>query len=151
MLEIELVTMELDGIDIITRSTVAPETLDAEYSSPTTETKTLPAGWRHSPEHAAFSADTIWEADVQITLRDGVKIRADIFRPQNVPEKSIPALIAWSPYGKSACRNGGNLVIHFTFLSSSYVAVMLKVVSRLQSTGHDRRPGGSAQKPSFWI
>ncbi len=41
----------------------------------------------------------ICEQDVAIPLRDGVKIYADIFRPKDCEEK-IPAILAWSGYGK---------------------------------------------------
>ncbi|EUJ21722.1 CocE/NonD family hydrolase [Listeria grandensis FSL F6-0971] len=38
--------------------------------------------------------------DVPVKLRDGVTIYTDIYLP--VTEEKVPALIAWSPYGKSA-------------------------------------------------
>jgi predicted acyl esterase len=31
----------------------------------------------------------------------------DIFRPLGAEVGSVPALLAWSPYGKSACHTGG--------------------------------------------
>lgn len=40
----------------------------------------------------------ICEQDVEITMRDGVKIYVDIFRP--ITEERIPAILAWSGYGK---------------------------------------------------
>lgn len=40
----------------------------------------------------------ICEYDVAVTMRDGVKIYADVFRPEN--EGKYPVLIGWSPYGK---------------------------------------------------
>ncbi|MDP6642663.1 MAG: CocE/NonD family hydrolase [Rhodospirillales bacterium] len=40
----------------------------------------------------------IVERDVGVPMRDGVKLYADIFRPPG--RKKVPALIAWSPYGK---------------------------------------------------
>ena len=42
--------------------------------------------------------DIIYERDVAITLRDGVKIYADVFRPGT--GVAAPAIMAWSPYGK---------------------------------------------------
>ena len=41
--------------------------------------------------------------DLQVTLRDGVKILTDVYLPANGDEP-LPAIIAWSPYGK----NSGN-------------------------------------------
>jgi len=43
-------------------------------------------------------AGMLVERDVAIPLRDGVRIYADIFRPPEGPP--VPALLAWSPYGK---------------------------------------------------
>ncbi|KAH7408955.1 Alpha/Beta hydrolase protein [Cadophora sp. MPI-SDFR-AT-0126] len=34
-------------------------------------------------------------------MRDGTKIRADIFRPASRENKQLPTLVAWSPYGKT--------------------------------------------------
>ena len=41
----------------------------------------------------------IKELDVAVTLRDGTMIYCDIYRPEGVTQK-IPAIVAWSPYGK---------------------------------------------------
>jgi predicted acyl esterase len=38
------------------------------------------------------------ERDVAVSMRDGVKIYVDLFRPAD--EKPVPPLIAWGPYGK---------------------------------------------------
>jgi len=38
------------------------------------------------------------ERDVAVAMRDGVKIYTDIYRPDGA--RDIPAIIAWSPYGK---------------------------------------------------
>ncbi|RSL54657.1 hypothetical protein CEP53_007364 [Fusarium sp. AF-6] len=43
--------------------------------------------------------ELLWDQDVEITLRDGAKILCDIFRP--ITNEKIPALIAFSPYGKA--------------------------------------------------
>ena len=40
----------------------------------------------------------IIERDVAVTMRDGVKIYIDIFRPQK--EGKYPVLVSWGPYGK---------------------------------------------------
>ena len=40
------------------------------------------------------------ERDVHVTVRDGVKLCMDVFRPDVEGEK-FPALVAWSTYGKS--------------------------------------------------
>jgi predicted acyl esterase len=40
------------------------------------------------------------EKDVRITLRDGVNILADIYRPEDRAGNKFPALLAMSPFGK---------------------------------------------------
>jgi predicted acyl esterase len=61
----------------------------------------LPKGWQRDPDRLALKEDLIWEKDVQIPLRDGVKLRADIFRPAKFDGTKLPALLPWSPYGKT--------------------------------------------------
>lgn len=46
----------------------------------------------------------VLDRDVEVTLRDGVRIYADVYRPEN-QDGPLPALIAFSPYGK---HSGGN-------------------------------------------
>jgi predicted acyl esterase len=40
------------------------------------------------------------ERNVEVTLRDGVRILIDIYRPADRPEADLPILLGWSPYGK---------------------------------------------------
>ncbi|KAH6618436.1 Alpha/Beta hydrolase protein [Boeremia exigua] len=47
---------------------------------------------------AAFRSDAVWEKDVPVPMRDGVTLRADIFRPTT--GQKVPAILLWSPYGK---------------------------------------------------
>ena len=42
--------------------------------------------------------DILFERDVAVPMRDGVIIYVDIYRPTG--SEKIPAIIAWSPYGK---------------------------------------------------
>ena len=88
------------------RSTVKPE-VDDGYERPQQEKKILAAGWQLTPAHAPFQVETIWERNVPITMRDVCQIYVDIFRPSDSPEDKVPALLTWSPYGKSACHTGG--------------------------------------------
>lgn len=50
-----------------------------------------------SPSRAE-EAGMVVDRDVAIPLRDGVRIYADVLRPTG--EEPVPALLAWSPYGK---------------------------------------------------
>jgi len=62
-------------------------------------TRILPAGYQSRPGFRPLPIDIEFKKDVAVTLRDGVKIYVDIVRPCG-PAK-VPAIIAWSPYGKS--------------------------------------------------
>lgn len=42
----------------------------------------------------------LMERDVVVTMRDGVNIYTDIYRPEGAV--NVPAIVAWSPYGKRA-------------------------------------------------
>jgi predicted acyl esterase len=50
-------------------------------------------GYRLAREHGM-----IFERDVAVKMRDGVKIYVDVTRPEG--QEKVPALIAWSAYGK---------------------------------------------------
>ncbi|KAK3112421.1 hypothetical protein LTR53_011326 [Teratosphaeriaceae sp. CCFEE 6253] len=54
-----------------------------------------------SPGHRAFPIDVVYERDTVILVRDGVKLYADIFRPAGAEENTFPAIIPYSPYGKT--------------------------------------------------
>lgn len=64
-------------------------------------TTVLPKGRVGTPGRKSFSTDVIFEKDTSIPMRDGVRIYADIFRPATSQIGGIPALIPWSPYGKT--------------------------------------------------
>ncbi|KAL3456407.1 alpha/beta-hydrolase [Aspergillus heterothallicus] len=59
----------------------------------------LPVGHVKEAGRRAFSTATRFEHNHIFTLRDGVKLRADIFRPAT--DAPVPAIIMWSPYGKT--------------------------------------------------
>ncbi|KAH8886239.1 alpha/beta-hydrolase [Thozetella sp. PMI_491] len=60
----------------------------------------LPKGWQKAEGRRALDEDLILETDIPIILRDGATIRADIFRPVLSDNEPVPAILAWSPYGK---------------------------------------------------
>lgn len=61
-------------------------------------TRTIPAGFQAGPQFREVPQDVVLEKDVPVTLRDGVTILMDVFRP--VGDEPVPAIVAWSPYGK---------------------------------------------------
>ena len=62
-------------------------------------TQTLPAGFQVQERFLPLPVDIVFEKDVAVTLRDGVTIYVDVFRPAG--SETVPAIVAWSPYGKS--------------------------------------------------
>ncbi|KIF67002.1 hydrolase [Streptomyces sp. AcH 505] len=61
-------------------------------------TRTLEAGFRIAPPFRPLPVDIVFEKDVPVTLRDGVTILVDVFRPTGT--EKVPVIVAWSPYGK---------------------------------------------------
>ncbi|KAJ1325493.1 hypothetical protein MN608_08686 [Microdochium nivale] len=90
----------VQGVDVIQRDSHKPISAAARYSGLRRETVVLPAGHQRGPAYRGFRAETIYERDIEIPLRDGTILRADVYRPNNTTEK-VPILLAWSPYGKS--------------------------------------------------
>ena len=60
---------------------------------PPTQHKYPGLGYRVSTENGM-----VVERDVAVPMRDGVKLYVDVHRPEGATK--VPALIAWSPYGK---------------------------------------------------
>jgi hypothetical protein len=58
----------------------------------------LNAGFQLAPQFCVVPIDIIFEKDVAVTLRDGVTIHVNLFRPAHAGK--LPVLLAWSPYGK---------------------------------------------------
>jgi putative CocE/NonD family hydrolase len=52
-----------------------------------------------APDHAANLYAVVFERDVAVTMRDGVKLRADIYRPD--AEGQFPVLLQRTPYDKN--------------------------------------------------
>jgi predicted acyl esterase len=61
-------------------------------------TRTLPAGFRLAPAFTSLPVDIVLQKDIAVTLRDGVTIYVDVFRPASTAQ--VPVIVAWSPYGK---------------------------------------------------
>ena len=58
----------------------------------------LPKGYVHEKGALPLPCDIVFERDVAVTLRDGIVIYTDVFRPKG--GTNLPAIISWSPYGK---------------------------------------------------
>lgn len=52
-------------------------------------------------EHVQLSQDGLLiDRNVEVTMRDGIRILVDIYRPADAPDGPLPILLGWSPYGK---------------------------------------------------
>ncbi|KAJ5298049.1 hypothetical protein N7508_008298 [Penicillium antarcticum] len=60
----------------------------------------LPKGHVKKAGFQAFPVDVIWKQDCTITMRDGIKLYGDVFRPSQ--GNKVPAILPYSPYGKVA-------------------------------------------------
>jgi predicted acyl esterase len=61
----------------------------------------LPRGWKATNSSRALSTDIQVDHDVELRLRDGCRIYADVYRPANSSrDHQVPAILSWSPFGK---------------------------------------------------
>ncbi|KAL2832201.1 Alpha/Beta hydrolase protein [Aspergillus pseudoustus] len=65
----------------------------------------LPKGHQKAQNFKSLECDIFYERNVRIPMRDGAQLYADVFRPNNTSEL-VPAIIAWSPYGKHLNSHG---------------------------------------------
>ena len=88
-----------DEVEVVYKKNNPVERKLSRYPGLKRETVVLPKGHRHSKGAAALECDIIFEKDVPVKLRDGTTIYTDILRPNT--EEKVPAIVAWSPYGKN--------------------------------------------------
>jgi predicted acyl esterase len=105
----------IGGIEILFKEANRDFTKRWYQFSPSTEV--LPRGWQKAEGRRALDEDLIFERDIRISLRDGTTIWADVFRPLVSDYQPVPAILAWSPYGKQ-----GNGAYFFFFLSLRHIA-----------------------------
>lgn len=75
-----------------------PESASAKWRGFEPGTTILSAGSIHAHGGLPLPCDIVLDRDVEVTLRDGTIIYADVFRP--VTDAALPTVLAWSPYGK---------------------------------------------------
>lgn len=94
--------LKINGFDVTVSSTAhGPEDEGINYRFPLNpSSRTLKKGHQLDPDRLAFAVDVVFEQDFALPMRDGTKLYCDIFRP--VTQEKVPAIIMWSPYGKSA-------------------------------------------------
>lgn len=77
----------------------APVPGEGGYQPFNPHSETLCKGWQKTPTSKRLKSDILVEHDVEIAVRDGCKLYADIYRSTNANER-VPAIICWSPFGK---------------------------------------------------
>ena len=88
-------------------------------------TRTLKAGFQIAPPFRPLPVDIVFEKDVAVTLRDGVTIYVDVFRPAGTEQ--VPVIVAWSPYGKGQGTSASVMgVFGLVGLSNSVVSGLAK-------------------------
>ncbi|KAJ5661465.1 uncharacterized protein N7477_009081 [Penicillium maclennaniae] len=78
----------------------APEKGHGGYQGLNPLSETLRKGTRTAPGRKSLSCDILVEHDVAIVVSDGCTLHADIYRPPSAPDRSFPAILCWSPFGK---------------------------------------------------
>ena len=103
----EVTLHDSDGksINVPTRKALPVDARRARYPGFKQESIVLKAGSVRREGAKPLTCDILLERDVPVTLRDGVTIYTDVFRP--VAEGRYPAIMAWSPYGKEV---GGQML-----------------------------------------
>src|SRR5512137_660330 len=87
-----------ERIEVLFRKAAPINVPEARYPGFKPGTRVLPKGFVQKKGALPLPCDILFECDVAVTLRDGTVIYTDVFRP--VGSTKLPAIIAWSPYGK---------------------------------------------------
>ena len=98
-------------------------------------TRTLEAGFQVAPQFKPLPVDVVFDKDVAMTLRDGVTIHIDVFRPATTDK--VPVIMAYSPYGKA---QGTSMSVMGVF---GLVGVPNSAVSGLEKF--------EAADPAYWV
>lgn len=88
------------NVNVPVQELKAPEIGHGGYEVLRPRSEILSSGSVTAPGRRALTCDILVEHDVAITMRDGCKLYADIYRPPTAPERSVPAILCWSPFGK---------------------------------------------------
>ncbi|KAI0593675.1 Alpha/Beta hydrolase protein [Biscogniauxia sp. FL1348] len=75
------------------------ECLKPSYPPEPPSTVDLPPGYAKRPGLRPLRTLTRFEKNLPFPMRDGVIVRADVFRP--VQHECVPAIINWGPFGKT--------------------------------------------------
>jgi uncharacterized protein len=74
-------------MEVLHRPAVPLDLPHANYPGLNPSKTILPNGYPKRPDSRGFEAASIWEGDVEIPMRDGIRLRGDVFRPADTDEK----------------------------------------------------------------
>lgn len=83
---------------LVTRPTQPVDLPEARYKGFAPGSSVLPKGFRYERGAKALPCAVVRDRDVALTMRDGVTVYADVYRPQTADP--VPAIVNLSPYGK---------------------------------------------------
>jgi predicted acyl esterase len=89
---------EKAGIEVAFRKSTPISDPEGRYPGFKPGTTVLSKGSVHRKGALPLPCDIIFDRDVAVPMRDGIIIYIDIFRPAG--DEKVPAIVAWSPYGK---------------------------------------------------
>ncbi|KAJ5655350.1 hypothetical protein N7507_007300 [Penicillium longicatenatum] len=94
-------TYIVGNIEVLQRKITSSDNPAAKRSSGAQFPKetVLQPGFQREVKCRSFKTPTVWERDIEVPLRDGSILLADVFRPFG--EENIPVILVWSPYGKT--------------------------------------------------
>ncbi len=87
-----------DEIEVLYRPATPPDDAQAHWRGFAQGRSLLPAGSTYAPGGRALPCDIVLDRDTEVRLRDGTRIFVDVYRP--VDGNPVPAILAWSPFGK---------------------------------------------------
>lgn len=83
---------------LIYKDTTSLDHPDARYRPLEPDETILKKGDRYKKGALKLPCDILRERDIALTMRDGTKLYANVFRP--ITDDEVPAIINWAPYGK---------------------------------------------------
>ena len=89
--------MRYEDIDILRIPILPLDNPRSGYPGFNPHTEILPEGYRLQEGRRPLPCQMICQQDVTITMRDGTKLYADIYRP--VDQEAVPAILCWGAWG----------------------------------------------------
>ncbi|KAJ3340073.1 hypothetical protein HDU93_007415 [Gonapodya sp. JEL0774] len=93
--------LEVNGVPVLFRPPYNLPESDPHYDGPEFTERILPVGWRLDKTTRPLDEAIILTQNVTVKMRDDVSLMVDILRPAGRADNKFPAIIMWTPYGKT--------------------------------------------------